>query len=67
MRAGLAAVQGDRDRAVGLLRDATSQGSAFLGISDADPAFESLRGYPPYEELRRPRDDVRQPGPRSAN
>jgi hypothetical protein len=52
---------------VSLLRDATSQGSGFLGWNDADPAFESLRGYPPYEELRRPRDDVRQPGPRSAN
>ena len=67
MRAGLAAVQGDRDRGVSLLRDATSQGSGFLGWNDADPAFESLRGYPPYEELRRPRDDLPQPGPRSAN
>jgi hypothetical protein len=56
MRAGLAAVRGDRDRAVRLLRDATSQGSAHLGRSDANPDFESLRGYPPFEELRRPRE-----------
>jgi serine/threonine-protein kinase len=55
-RARIAAVEGDRNRAVRLLRDANSQGSVFLASDDADPMIESLRGYPPFEDLRRLRE-----------
>jgi tetratricopeptide (TPR) repeat protein len=55
-RARIAAVRGDRERAVNLLRDAFSRGMRTNALDHADPALESLRGYPAYEELRRPRD-----------
>jgi len=56
-RARLAAVLGDRERAMALLRLAFDQGFGFdwgLG-THADPDFESLRDYPPFEELMRPK------------
>jgi tetratricopeptide (TPR) repeat protein len=55
-RARLAAVLGERERAVDLLRAALAQGLVFsLGIHDA-PEFDSLREYPPFQELVRPKD-----------
>jgi len=59
------ALLGDKDRAVALLPDAVAQGS---GTEDEPDAYgygfiyrhsmdlESLRGYPPFEELIKPKD-----------
>jgi serine/threonine-protein kinase len=56
-RAQIAAVLGDRDRAVGLLRDAIAQGAAGdpWDHLHSEPAFGSLRDYPPFQELLRPK------------
>jgi tetratricopeptide (TPR) repeat protein len=54
-RARLAALRGDRERAVALLRrsfDLGLRGRMFLHL---DPDFEPLRDYPPYQELIRPK------------
>jgi TolB-like protein len=52
--ARVAALQGHRDEAVALLRKALDRAVErhFLHI---DPDFESLRDYPPYQELMRPK------------
>jgi tetratricopeptide (TPR) repeat protein len=53
-RARMAALRGDRQRAVDLLRDAFEQrigGRMFLHL---DPDFKSLRDFPPYRELLGP-------------
>jgi tetratricopeptide (TPR) repeat protein len=53
-RARMAALRGDRQRAVDLLREAFEQrlgGRMFLHL---DPDFESLRDFPPYRELLGP-------------
>jgi thioredoxin-like negative regulator of GroEL len=52
--ARIAALQGRRDDAITFLRKALRQATEwhFLHI---DPDFESLRDYPPYQELTRPR------------
>jgi hypothetical protein len=56
---------GDKKRALALLQDAVAQGS---GTEDEPDAYgygflyghamdlESLRGYPPFEELIKPKD-----------
>jgi hypothetical protein len=56
LRARIAAALGERDVAVGLLRDAFARGATWGFRLDLhrDPAFESLRGYPPFQELMRP-------------
>jgi tetratricopeptide (TPR) repeat protein len=59
-RARLAAILGDRERAVALLRQALDEGAFLdgghgLGLH-SDPDFESLRDYPPFQELTRPKD-----------
>jgi len=59
-RARLAALLGERDAAVVLLEQALAQGLrgwSFLGDVDihTDPDFESLRDYPPFLDLVRPR------------
>jgi hypothetical protein len=56
-RARIAATLGDRAAATDLLRDAFARGAPWAARLDLhrDPAFESLRGHPPFEELRRPR------------
>jgi len=55
-RARIAAVLGDKERAVALLRQAFAEGYQFL-IFDAprEPDLEPLRGYPPFDELVRPK------------
>lgn len=58
-RARLAAIVGDRDRAVELYRQAAAEGVGYLAElwgGHANPDFESLRGYPPFEELVGPKD-----------
>ena len=61
-RARIAALLGDRDGAVALLRQAIAQGISCAvrwgpGIEDChrEMDFESLRGYAPFDELLRPK------------
>jgi len=55
-RAEIAAVRGDRDRAVELLRDAIAQGAVDpWDHLHSEPAFAALHGYPPFDELLRPK------------
>jgi tetratricopeptide (TPR) repeat protein len=55
-RADIAALLGERDRAVSLLRDAFARGFPFSQYNPhADKDLESLRDYPPYQELVRPK------------
>ncbi len=55
-RASIAAQLGNRDEAVGLLREAFAQGQRYddpwLHLT---PTLDPLRGYPPFEELVRPK------------
>jgi tetratricopeptide (TPR) repeat protein len=56
-RARLAAVVGDRERAFQLYHQAVEEGaSRHFDDVHADPDFESLRDYPPFQELTRPKD-----------
>jgi tetratricopeptide (TPR) repeat protein len=52
--AGIAALLGDRARAVDLIREACGRGRWFR-FPHADIDFESLRGYPAFEEWMRPK------------
>jgi len=54
-RARIAAVLGDRDQAVALVREAFAQGLAVDLYLHALIDFAPLRGYPPFDELMRPR------------
>jgi tetratricopeptide (TPR) repeat protein len=54
-RARLAALAGDRERAVALARRAFELGLRYRMYLHLDPDFESLREYPPYRELIRPK------------
>ncbi len=55
-RAEIAAVRGDLDRAVVLLRDAIFHGAVDGGWHlHSEPAFATLRGYAPFDELLRPK------------
>jgi hypothetical protein len=54
-RARLAALRGERVRAVALLRRAFDFGLRNRMYLHLDPDFESLRNYPPYQELIRPK------------
>ena len=54
-RARIYARLGDRDRAMALLREAFAQGMDYGMHLHTECAFEPLRGYPPYEELIRPK------------
>lgn len=56
LRAELAALLGDRDRAVALLKEALDQGGGTMAGCNHNFDLESLHGYPPFEELIRPRD-----------
>jgi len=57
-RARIAAIRGDRERAVALIQLAIDQGYPLfrrsLGLH-FDPDFKTLWGYPPFEDLRRPK------------
>jgi hypothetical protein len=56
-RARMAALLGDREKAVALLRLAFERRLRGRMFIHADPDFESVRDYPPYQELMRVRDD----------
>ena len=53
-RARMAALRGQRQRAVDLLREAFEQRLAGRMFLHLDPDFESLRDFPPYRELLGP-------------
>ena len=54
-RARLAALRGDRDAAVTLVREALHRGLRGVMFLHLDPDFESLHDFPPYRELIRPK------------
>jgi hypothetical protein len=54
LRASVAAILGDREHAVSLLRDAFTQGMPYGMHIHNDPDFESLAGFAPFIELTRP-------------
>ncbi len=54
-RASIAAVLGERERAVALLQDALAQGSGYSVWIHRNIDFESVRDYPPFQELMRPK------------
>jgi tetratricopeptide (TPR) repeat protein len=54
--ARIAAVRGQRDSAVTLLRKAFQEGREYDLWIHRDIELESLRGYPPFEALVRPKD-----------
>jgi hypothetical protein len=54
-RACIAAQLGENDRALALLRDAFARGFEFNEEVHRDANLEPLWGYPPYEELMRPK------------
>ena len=56
-RARIAAILGDRDRAVSLLTQAFQQGLRGRMSVHLDPDFESLRQYAPYQAITRLRDE----------
>ncbi len=55
LQAGIAAQLGEKERAVALLRDAFAQGYPFNIEIHRDIDIEPLRGYPPFEELMKPK------------
>ncbi len=54
-RARIAAVLGEQERAVNLLRDAFTRGTNYGIWLHRDPELASLRDYPPFQELLRPK------------
>ena len=55
-RAAIAALLGERDTAVGLIREWIQQSRVISFVAlHSDPNFESLRGYPPFQEILRPK------------
>ncbi|UCG84878.1 MAG: protein kinase [Gemmatimonadota bacterium] len=54
-RARIAALLGERDEAIDLLRRAFSEGVGHGILLHADMDLEPLRDYPPFEELMRPK------------
>jgi tetratricopeptide (TPR) repeat protein len=55
-RARMAALLGNREQAVALLRAAFDSGLKGRHTIHIDPDLESLRDYPPYQELMRPKE-----------
>jgi hypothetical protein len=55
-RADIAALLGERDHALALLREARDQGRAIYFQLHSDPDLESLRTDPAFVDLERPRD-----------
>jgi tetratricopeptide (TPR) repeat protein len=54
-RARIAALMGDRDAAVRLLRQAFDEGMEIWDSMHAEPDFAAIRDYPPFRELLRPK------------
>jgi tetratricopeptide (TPR) repeat protein len=55
-RARIAGLLGDRDRAIGLLRQAVQQGFSEWRVAHRDPDLAPLRADPAFQEWIRPRD-----------
>jgi tetratricopeptide (TPR) repeat protein len=55
LRAQIAAVLGDKQAAMDLLRDAAAQGYPYSLTLHQNVDFESLRGYAPFDEFMRPK------------
>jgi hypothetical protein len=53
--AGIAALLGERERAMELIREACANGAS-PRFMHADMDFESLRGYPAFEAFARPEE-----------
>ena len=53
--ARIAAVRGDREGAIALIRQGLREGYARLYLLHADPDFESLRDFPAFREILEPR------------
>jgi hypothetical protein len=53
-RARIAAILGDREQAVSLLREALARGLHHGMWFHRDNSLESLRGYPPFDEIALP-------------
>jgi tetratricopeptide (TPR) repeat protein len=56
-RACIAALLGEKDRAVELLRQSFTEGKPLgrIWVVHADASLESLRGYGPFEDLMKPK------------
>jgi hypothetical protein len=54
-QACIAALLGEKERAMTLLHDAYTQGRAFTIWLHRDMDLEPLRDYPPFQELLRPK------------
>ncbi|MGD8700743.1 MAG: BTAD domain-containing putative transcriptional regulator [Gemmatimonadales bacterium] len=54
-RARIYALLGEREEAVNSLRSAFAQGTQYGAYLHADPHFASLRDYPPFQEILRPK------------
>ena len=54
-RARIAALLGQKEHAVALLREAMHQGQQYGAFVHTIPQFEPLRGYAPFRELLRPK------------
>jgi hypothetical protein len=55
-RAQIAALLGDRDAAVRLLRQADAEGAVVAIDLHRESDFESLRDYPPFQDFVRPKE-----------
>jgi tetratricopeptide (TPR) repeat protein len=51
----IASVRGERERAVALFREALARGYSWGIWIHCEPDFESLRDFPPFQELLRPK------------
>jgi tetratricopeptide (TPR) repeat protein len=54
-RARIAALLGDRERAVGLLQEAYARGYPFMVLMHRDMDLEPLRDYPPFQQFMKPK------------
>jgi len=54
VRACIAAQLGEKERAVELLRESLAHGRSYVELH-VDPYLEPLRGYPPFDELIKPK------------
>ena len=50
-RARITGALGQKDRAVSLLQQAFSEGQVIVWRAHGDPAFDPLRGYPPFDRV----------------
>jgi len=57
-RARIAAVLGEYENAMSLLRDAFAHGLAYGVWIHSDPAFEGMRDFGPFQELLEPNEEV---------